>query len=40
MKQLAPVLKALVFEMKGPLKQGEVEQTKDNAKSLAAKLKG
>jgi hypothetical protein len=39
MNQLLPVLKALVFEMKGPLKEGEVERTKDYAKSLAAKLK-
>ncbi len=40
MNQAVPVLKALVFEMKGPLKEGEIERTKDYAKSLAAKLKG
>jgi len=39
MNQLSPVLKALVFEMKGPLKEGEVERTKEYAKELAAKLK-
>lgn len=39
MNQLAPVLKALVHEMKGPLLEGEVERTKEYAKGLAAKLK-
>jgi len=39
MNQLAPVLKALVHEMKGPLVEGEVERTKEYAKGLAAKLK-
>jgi menaquinone-dependent protoporphyrinogen IX oxidase len=39
MIQLVPTLKALVFEMKGPLKEGEIERTKDYAKSLAAKLR-
>ena len=39
MNQLAPVLKALVFEMKGPLLEGEVERTKEYARGLAAKLK-
>jgi menaquinone-dependent protoporphyrinogen IX oxidase len=39
MKQLLPALKALVFDMKGPLKEGEIERTKEYAKSLAAKLK-
>jgi len=39
MNQLLPVLKALVFEMKGPLVEGEVERTREYAKSLAAKLK-
>ena len=39
MKQLLPVLKALVFEMKGPLKEGEIERTKEYAKGLAIKLK-
>jgi len=39
MNQLLPVLKALVFEMKGPLKEGEIERTKEYAKGLATKLK-
>jgi len=39
MNQLLPVLKALVLEMKGPLVEGEIERTKEYAKSLAAKLK-
>jgi len=39
MNQLLPVLKALVHEMKGPLVEGEVERTKEYARSLAAKLK-
>lgn len=39
MNQLAPVLKALVHEMKGPLLEGEIERTKEYAKELAAKLK-
>jgi menaquinone-dependent protoporphyrinogen IX oxidase len=39
MNQLLPVLKALVFGMKGPLKEGEIERTKEYARSLAAKLK-
>jgi len=39
MKQLLPVLKALVIGQKGPLVKGEVERTKDYAKKLAIKLK-
>jgi menaquinone-dependent protoporphyrinogen IX oxidase len=39
MNQLLPVLKALVFEMKGPLKEGEIERTKEYARRLATKLK-
>ena len=39
MTQLLPVLKALVFEMKGPLVEGEIERTKEYTKGLAAKLK-
>jgi len=39
MKQLLPALKALVFDMKGPLKEGEIERTKEYTKSLAVKLK-
>jgi menaquinone-dependent protoporphyrinogen IX oxidase len=39
MKQLLPVLKALVIGQKGPLVEGEVERTKEYTKGLAAKLK-
>lgn len=39
MKQLLPVLKAIVFGQKGPLKEGEIERAKDYAKELASKLK-
>jgi flavodoxin len=39
MNQLLPVLKALVFDQKGPLKEGEIQRAKDYAKQLAAKLK-
>jgi menaquinone-dependent protoporphyrinogen IX oxidase len=39
MKQLLPVLKAIVFGQKGPLKDGEIKRTKDFAKELAIKLK-
>jgi menaquinone-dependent protoporphyrinogen IX oxidase len=39
MKQLLPVLKALVLGMKGPLVDGEIARTKDYAKELATKLK-
>jgi len=39
MNQLLPVLKALVFEMKGPLNEGEIERIQDYAKQFAAKLK-
>jgi len=39
MNQLLPVLKALVFGQKGPLKEGEVERTKEYARGLAIKLK-
>jgi len=39
MKQLLPVLKALVFGQKGPLKEGEIIRAKDYAKKLAIKLK-
>jgi menaquinone-dependent protoporphyrinogen IX oxidase len=40
MKQLSPVLKAAVFGQKGPLKEGEIERTKEYARELAIKLKG
>jgi len=39
MKQLLPVLKAVVLGQKGPLKEGEVERTRDYARELAIKLK-
>jgi menaquinone-dependent protoporphyrinogen IX oxidase len=39
MNQLSPVLKALVLGQKGPLKEGEIERTKEYAKELATKLK-
>jgi hypothetical protein len=34
-----PVLKAVVLGQKGPLKEGEIERTKDFARELAIKLK-
>jgi menaquinone-dependent protoporphyrinogen IX oxidase len=39
MNQLLPVLKAAVFGQKGPLKEGEIDRTKDYAKEIANKLK-
>ena len=39
MNQLLPVLKAAVLGQKGPLKEGEIERTKDYARELAIKLK-
>jgi len=39
MKQLLPVLKALVLGQKGPLVEGEIDRTKDYARELTAKLK-
>jgi menaquinone-dependent protoporphyrinogen IX oxidase len=39
MNQLLPVLKAVVLGQKGPLKEGEVDRTKDYARELATKLK-
>ena len=38
MSQLLPVLKTVVMGQKGPLKEGEIERTRDYAKQLAAKL--
>jgi len=38
MDQLLPVLKAAVFGQKGPLKEGEIERTKEYARELAIKL--
>ena len=40
MNQLLPVLKALVFGQKGPLKEGEIDRTKEYAREISAKLKG
>jgi menaquinone-dependent protoporphyrinogen IX oxidase len=39
MNELLPVLKAVVLGQKGPLKEGEIERTKDFAGELAIKLK-
>ena len=39
MKQLLPVLKALVLGLKGPLVEGEIDRAKGYAKELATKLK-
>ena len=39
MKQMLPVLKALVLGQKGPLVEGEIGRTKDYADQLATKLK-
>jgi hypothetical protein len=39
LSQLLPVLKAQVLGWKGPLVEGEIEQTKTYAKELATKLK-
>ena len=39
MNQLLPVLKAAVLGQKGPLKEGEIERTKDYAREFAIKLK-
>jgi len=39
MNQLLPVLKAAVLGQKGPLKEGEIDRTKEYAREIAAKLK-
>ena len=39
MNELLPVLKAVVLGQKGPLKEGEIERTKDYARELAIRLK-
>jgi menaquinone-dependent protoporphyrinogen IX oxidase len=39
MNQLLPVLKAVVLGQKGPLKEGEINRTKNYARELAIKLK-
>jgi menaquinone-dependent protoporphyrinogen IX oxidase len=38
LKQIIPVLKAVVLGKKGPLKDGEIERTKDYTKELVIKL--
>jgi menaquinone-dependent protoporphyrinogen IX oxidase len=39
LNQLLPVLRALVLGQKGPLKEGEIDRTKNYTKELAIKLK-
>lgn len=39
MSQMLPVLKAVVYGMKGPLKEGEIERAKQYGRSLSSKLK-
>ena len=39
MNQSLPVLKAAVLGQKGPLKEGEIERTKDYAREIANRLK-
>ena len=39
MNQLLPVLKAAVLGQKGPLQEGEIERTKEYARTLVIKLK-
>jgi menaquinone-dependent protoporphyrinogen IX oxidase len=39
MNQLLPVLKAVVLGQKGPLKEGEINRTKNYARELVIKLK-
>jgi flavodoxin len=39
MKQLLPVLKAVVLGWKGPLQEGEIERTKQYAREFATKLR-
>ncbi len=39
MNQLLPVLKAVVLGQKGPLKEGEIDRTKDYARELTNKMK-
>ena len=39
MRQLLPVLKTAVLGRKGPLKESEIDRTKDYARELIAKLK-
>jgi len=39
MNELLPVLRAVVLGQKGPLKEGEIERTRDYARDLAIRLK-
>jgi hypothetical protein len=39
MRQLVPVLKAVVLGWKGPLQEGEIDRTKEYAGELAVELK-
>ena len=39
MKQAMPPLRGVVFGMKGPLQEGEIERVKEYAAELAGKLK-
>ena len=39
MSELLPVLKAVVLGQKGPLREGEIERTKDYTRGLAVELK-
>ncbi|MEW6605109.1 MAG: flavodoxin domain-containing protein [Thermoproteota archaeon] len=39
MNQLLPVLKAVVYDMKGPLKEGEIERAREYGRRLAVELK-
>lgn len=40
LKQVLPVLKTAALGIKGPLKEGEIENTKKYTEELASKLKG
>jgi len=40
LKQVLPVLKTAVLGIRGPLKEGEIENAKQYAEDLASKLKG
>ena len=40
LKQIPPVMKASVLGMKGPLKEGEIENTRKHAREWASELKG
>jgi len=40
LNQIMPVLKTAVLGMRGPLKENEIERTKEYTRDLAAKLRG